>query len=462
MTENPKQRHDNHGNLIASVESTTVKILQIGVRGSHHILTPKNAPDFSSPNAKVLAMTFHPDAPLMAIAFQDGTVQQWDLTTGSRNVFDKATDLITTMEYSPDGSLLALGGTKGSVRVFDTANGQEIHHNDALSEPVKAVRFSSKEKLFAAAAGKILTQTTLEGRPATTRHNFTQEISDIRYSSDGQSIELAMRDCLTTISVEDLLSGRSSPHTKESRIFSSGHARTSLMMCLSPCSKYLATNALELQVIALSTGRALTFENSTTIDAARKNVLAMSYAQNHLATVTKSEVTFWKIDATGVRHWCSFAMPVQPEVPCSIAVSSQGHVAVGFSDGSTRFLEVQAGQELPPLKHSHEVTCIKFSQDPGVLACACTDGQIYIWLHDKLKHHFHCPLRYVNFLEWTGSHCLRALYIAQSAPPGTRFLGTVVFVATFNIRDEGPLLESVIEDHPGPRVEHTSPLRIMA
>ena len=61
----------------------------------------------SRAHAKVLSVAFRPDGRRLATTSADGTVRQWDSTTGREveSPYDRHTGEVVTAKYSPDGSV---------------------------------------------------------------------------------------------------------------------------------------------------------------------------------------------------------------------------------------------------------------------------------------------------------------------------------------------------------------------
>ena len=73
-------------------------------------------------------MAFRPDGRRIVTASADGTVRQWDSTTGLEvePPYDRHAGKSETAVYSPDGLWVASGGTDRTVRVWAAANRQDV------------------------------------------------------------------------------------------------------------------------------------------------------------------------------------------------------------------------------------------------------------------------------------------------------------------------------------------------
>jgi WD40 repeat protein len=99
------------------------------------------------------ALTWSPDATRIASTSGDGTIQVWNVATGSTILTHSSSKQATfSVTWSPDGKYLASGHNDGIVQVWNAANGHTIFTNEGHSNAVRAVAWSPDAAQIASAA----------------------------------------------------------------------------------------------------------------------------------------------------------------------------------------------------------------------------------------------------------------------------------------------------------------------
>jgi WD40 repeat protein len=96
----------------------------------------------SGHSAAVTALSFSPDAQMLASASADHTVRLWDTATGTlRMLLSGHSAAVTALSFSPDGQMLASASADHTVRLWDTATGTLYAVSQEHSYPVVYVTF---------------------------------------------------------------------------------------------------------------------------------------------------------------------------------------------------------------------------------------------------------------------------------------------------------------------------------
>ena len=103
-------------------------------------------------SVSVNGVAFSPDGKLMAIAYGNGTIRQWNLVTDSAYGSPlPAGSSVSGLAFSPDGKLLASADTDGTVQLWNPATGQPVRSPLPAGSSVTGVAFSPDGKLLASA-----------------------------------------------------------------------------------------------------------------------------------------------------------------------------------------------------------------------------------------------------------------------------------------------------------------------
>jgi WD40 repeat protein len=91
-----------------------------------------------------------PDATVLAVASQRGTVRLWDAVTGKEiRRFDVGQFGVTFLAYTPDGSGLVVGGYGTPIRLWEASTGKELRSFQVPQNQVGPLAFSADGKVLA-------------------------------------------------------------------------------------------------------------------------------------------------------------------------------------------------------------------------------------------------------------------------------------------------------------------------
>jgi WD40 repeat protein/serine/threonine protein kinase len=153
--------------------------------------TPPGELPEAGPQARValadgaLAMAYHRDGQLLALACLDGTVTVWDTAAG-RAIRTLPAAGASAVAFRRDGKLLAAATTEGIVKVWETATWKELHqlHGEAV---VTGVAFSPDGRRLAASAGKFVRLWDADtGAALSTLAGHTDFLAALTFSPDGR------------------------------------------------------------------------------------------------------------------------------------------------------------------------------------------------------------------------------------------------------------------------------------
>jgi WD40 repeat protein len=163
-----------------------------------------------------LGVAFRPDGQRLATASSDGTVRQWDPSTGdeAEAPYDRHTGEVAAVAYSPDGSLVASAGTDRTVRVWRAAGRGDVSVLHGHSGPVVRLAFAPGGRRLASLS---LTWVFSRGEDAvrvwdiaphgsrTVLRGHTQSVYPVAFSPDGRVIATGSWDA--TVMLWDAASG---------------------------------------------------------------------------------------------------------------------------------------------------------------------------------------------------------------------------------------------------------------
>ena len=155
--------------------------------------------------AAVVAVAWSPDGKRITSGSDDGTVQVWDASTGSRlvNYHEgySAFNGVTAVAWSPDSQHIASGSTYGTVQVWDASTGKTLLTYTGHTTQVNAVAWSPDGRHIASASGNVFNKdTTVQvwdastGKRLLTYTGHTAAVTSVAWSPDGKWIASGSTD----------------------------------------------------------------------------------------------------------------------------------------------------------------------------------------------------------------------------------------------------------------------------
>jgi WD40 repeat protein len=282
---------------------------------------------FSDPSAQLQCWNFSRDGQTLAIGSADGTVQLWNLQTGSKLTSFRASGQLLDLGFSPDGRTLATISADGTVQRWDWRTGKE------------QARFPT--------SGSIWT---------------------LHFSPSSPVLAIALAD--GTVQLWNWQTG--------SQLTSFKASEQVFALRFSPSSPVLA--------IALADGtvQLWNWETDTTQIAFKASgpVSSLRFSRDSdgqtLAAITRGRtVQLWNPQ----KGPTPFNKPGRVE---SLSLNSNGQIlAAGSSDGTVQLWDWQTGQKHGQFKASGPVNYLYFGPDDQSLVTVLADGTLSLWALSK-------------------------------------------------------------------------------
>ena len=314
-----------------------------------------------------------PDGSTIAAGFHDGTVELWDVSTGTLlKTLTGHSERVKSLHFSSDGGTLATASAGGnSVHLWDVSTGALYNTFTRDFNTIYSISFSPDDNLLAAAFDDGVR--LWEVSTGTLRHTFvvpTSTVKRVRFSPDG-SILAAGGDS-NTVRLWEVSTG-TLRHTFVVPTSTIERVR------FSPDGSILATGSLDGTVCLwdVSTGTLL-----HTLSGDTYRVMDMRFSPDGSILATRNEhdkeVRLWDV-AAGVL-WNIFRGHTLPIL--SINFSSDGRtLTTASADGTVRLWNVTTGVVRNTLEWQSfgRIARVRFSPDGSILAGGSGHGAVYLW-----------------------------------------------------------------------------------
>ncbi len=322
----------------------------------------------------VLSAAFSPDGKQLAAIGMDGTVIQWDASTGQelRRIqgSTRANNFVTTQRitYSPDGSSL-FATDENNIKVYDPATGTLLGELSGQAAAVTAIAISRDGKYLASGAmdGSVFLWDLASHNSVQRLEGHTQAIENLTFSPDGKWLVTVGDDA--ALKIWDLSAGTLLKSYAD-------FGDVVVGVTFSPDGKQLAFTDGTLHMWKLSDQNAISFDEQFLIPGAVPD--SFSPDGSRLAGYVGNDIKIWDavtgrelLTLIGHRNWVM-----------GLAFSPDGSTLASTSkDGSVKIWSLAPGNESTAVSSpvTGFGTRVAFSPDGKQFLTNGSDGKGHAW-----------------------------------------------------------------------------------
>ncbi|KAG9016574.1 hypothetical protein FRB90_002981 [Tulasnella sp. 427] len=326
----------------------------------------------------ITSVSFSPDDTVLASSSHDHTIRLWDARTGNSigQPLEGHSSWITSVSFSPDGTVLASSSHDHTIRLWDSRTGNSIGQPlEGHSDWINSISFSPDGTVLASGSNDKtirLWDTRTENSIGQPLQGHSGSITSLSFSSDGTVLASGSSD--QTIRLWDTRTGNSIGQPLE------GHSDWITSLSFSPDGTVLASGSYDntIRLWDARTGNSI----GQPLQGHSRWITSVSFSPD--GTVLASGLYDQTIRLWDTRTGNSIGQPFEGHSDwiSSISFSPDGTVlASGSNDKTIRLWNAHTGNSIgQPLEgHFDRVTSISFSPDGTVLASGSWDETIGLW-----------------------------------------------------------------------------------
>jgi WD40 repeat protein len=329
--------------------------------------TGKLLRQFPAAHGKLYGVAFSPNGKVLAGAWDDQTVQLYDIATGQELHELAAKKPLRSIVFSPNGEFLAAGGIEGELRVWQPATGKELHHLVGQEDTICHLSFSPDGSILASAAwdGTVRLWDMGTGKEVRQLTSHQHMVTLVAFSKDGKT--------LFSWGADERLRVWNPATGQEIRQLTTPNWE--IHLALSPDGSTLAGGGqYRIALLQVATGRpvARTNGNPTPISAR-----FLSDNQTVVSTSERHILRLWQAPSGKLIRQLAF--PKRP-VRC-VAFSSNGKVvaSAGF-DSYIRLWDIASGKELSSFQTPKDEPIDGLALSPDSKMLASVQGKfVRLW-----------------------------------------------------------------------------------
>ncbi|MBD2569157.1 P-loop NTPase fold protein [Anabaena lutea] len=317
----------------------------------------------------VFSVSFSPDGQTLASGGRDNKIKLWEVETGKEiRTLTGHDGSVFSVSFSPDGQTLASGSDDGKIKLWKLETGEEIPILTGHDGSVRSISFSPNGQTLASGSddGKIKLWKLETGEKIHILTGHDGSVRSISFSPDGQTLASGSAD--KKIKLSEVETG------KQIRTLT-GHDGSVVSISFSPDGQTLvsAGGGGDIKLWKVETGKEI-----RTLTGHDGSVVSISFSPDGQTLASGGgDIKLWKVE-TGKEIR---TLSEHDDFVFSVSFSPDGQtLASGGGDGKIKLWKLETGEEIPILTgHDGSVRSVSFSPDGQTLASGSADKKIKLW-----------------------------------------------------------------------------------